>query len=1015
MNHAVHNKLISFIWSIADDCLRDVYVRGKYRDVILPMVVLRRLDTLLEESKEAVLEEVDFQKNEMKFTEFDPAGLTKASGYVFYNTSKWTLRSIYDTATNNQQILLQNFEEYLNGFSDNVKEIVAKFDLRAKIRHMAAKDVLLDVLEKFVSPYINLTPYEREDPDGYKLPALSNLGMGYVFEELIRKFNEENNEEAGEHFTPREVIQLMTHLIFDPIKDKLPPVMTIYDPACGSGGMLTEAQNFIKDEEGAIKALGDVYLYGKEINDETYAICKSDMMIKGNDPSNIKSGSTLATDEFAGKRFDFMLSNPPYGKSWSSDLKYIKDGKDVIDARFQVRLKDYWGNEEVVDATPWAKDGQLLFLMEMISKMKPANAGSVGSRIASVHNGSSLFTGDAGQGESNIRRHIIENDMLEAIIQLPTNLFYNTSISTYIWVLCNNKSERRKGHVQLIDASRLYGRLSRNLGEKNCEFRQSDIKQIADAFLDVFEGSRGEVGGRLISKIFKNEDFGHHKVIIERPDRRKAQLRSDLIESLRYDKSVRLPMEWAYSEFGDALYEKGGLKEHEKAILKWCEDQEITLSAKNRAKLLKLDTWKTQAALIEVANALKSDIGGEEFSDFNEFQARIDQALKAHRIKLSTGGKNAILGAVSWYDEAAAKVIKRKLKLSRDKLASILERWGCEESDLPDFGYYPTTVPGEFIIYEPCTDLRDSENIPLHTKIHDYFRAEIKPSFEEAWVDLESVKIGYDISFNKHFYEHTPLRRPEKIGAEIVGLEKESEGLISEILGLNEKAAGDVEATILRGINTEAPMKYSGEEWLGDVPAHWEMTKLGVLLKPVSVKNRPDLPLLSITRERGVIVRDIEDQDSNHNFIPDDLSGYKVIRKGQFGMNKMKAWQGSYGVSEYDGIVSPAYYIFDFNAPIFPKYFHLAIRSKLYVSFFAAASDGVRIGQWDLVKSRMKNIPFLIPPMDEQVAIVQYLERQSKLLEKVIYELNATIDRLSEYRSSIAGYTVSGHVDVSGD
>ncbi len=265
MNHTVHNKLVSFIWSIADDCLRDVYVRGKYRDVILPMVVLRRLDALLEPSKEKVLEEVTFQQNEMGLTELDDSGLKDASGYVFYNTSKWTLTQLYNTATNNQQILLANIEEYLNGYSANVKEIIDKFNLKAQVRHMANKDVLLDVLEKFISPYINLTPEDREDPDGNRLPALTNLGMGYVFEELIRKFNEENNEEAGEHFTPREVIELMTHLVFDPVKECLPPVMTIYDPACGSGGMLTESQNFIKDGAGAIRAKGDVYLYGKAI------------------------------------------------------------------------------------------------------------------------------------------------------------------------------------------------------------------------------------------------------------------------------------------------------------------------------------------------------------------------------------------------------------------------------------------------------------------------------------------------------------------------------------------------------------------------------------------------------------------------------------------------------------------------------------------------------------------------------------------------------------------------------
>jgi len=280
MNQFAHNKLVSFIWSIADDCLRDVYVRGKYRDVILPMVVLRRLDTLLEPTKAAVLEEVRFQKDEMKETELDDAPLKAASGYVFFNTSKWTLKRVHATATNNEQILLANVEDYLNGFSDNVKEIISRFKLQEQMRHMANKEVLLDVLEKFISPYINLTPHTIEDPDGNTLPALSNLGMGYVFEELIRKFNEENNEEAGEHFTPREVIHLMTHLIFDPIKDRLPPVMTIYDPACGSGGMLTESQNYVIDPEGQIRATGDVYLYGKEINDETYAICKSDMMIK---------------------------------------------------------------------------------------------------------------------------------------------------------------------------------------------------------------------------------------------------------------------------------------------------------------------------------------------------------------------------------------------------------------------------------------------------------------------------------------------------------------------------------------------------------------------------------------------------------------------------------------------------------------------------------------------------------------------------------------------------------------
>ena len=785
MNHTSHNKLISFIWSIADDCLRDVYVRGKYRDVILPMVVLRRLDTLLEDTKDAVLDEVNFQKNEMKFTEFDSSGLTKASGYVFYNTSKWTLRSLHDTATNNQQILLQNFEEYLNGFSENVKEIIEKFELKSKVRHMASKDVLLDVLEKFVSPTINLTPHEKLDPDGYKLPPLSNLGMGYVFEELIRKFNEENNEEAGEHFTPREVIQLMTHLLFDPIKGNLPPVMTIYDPACGSGGMLTEAQNFIKDEEGAIQADGHVYLYGKEINDETYAICKSDMMIKGNDPSNIKSGSTLSTDEFSGTQFDFMLSNPPYGKSWSSDLKYIKDGKDVIDPRFVVPLKDYWGNEETVDATPRSSDGQLLFLMEMISKMKGATNNGRGSRIASVHNGSSLFTGDAGGGESNIRRYIIENDMLDAIIQLPNNLFYNTGITTYIWVLCNNKPVNRQGKVQLIEASLLFRKLRKNLGEKNCEFSPEHIEEIIKTYLNFSEKERLATEEGMAAQIFDNSDFGYYKVNIERPDRRKAQFTAESIETLRFDKAIKEPMEWAYGEWGDDLYEDGVLKQYEKDILKWCEENDLSLSTKNRSKLFKLETWQKQAALIETATMLMDEMGSNVFSNFNTFNDQIDQTLKAQKIKLSASEKNAILSAVSWYDESADKVIKNKSKFSGDKLAKLLDKLGCNQGDLADFGYYATDTTDEYITYETATDLRDSENVPIKESIHGYFQREVKPHVEEAWIDMNSVKIGYEISFNKYFYRHKPLRSIEEVGAEILELEKQSEGLIAQILGVS--------------------------------------------------------------------------------------------------------------------------------------------------------------------------------------------------------------------------------------
>jgi type I restriction enzyme M protein len=813
MDHNVHNKLISFIWSIADDCLRDVYVRGKYRDVILPMVVLRRLDTLLEPSKEAVLAEVEYQLEEMQATELDDAPLMAESGYVFYNTSKWTLKSLFSAATNNQQILLANVEEYLNGFSANVKEIITCFELHNQVQKMATSDVLLDVLEKFVSPNINLTPKEQEDPDGSKLPALTNLGMGYVFEELIRKFNEDNNEEAGEHFTPREVIELMTHLVFDPIKQDLPLTLTVYDPACGSGGMLTESQNFIYEKYPTKESIRDIHLYGKEVSPETYAICKSDMMIKGNNPENIKVGSTLSTDEFAGKRFDFCLSNPPYGKSWSSELKYIKENGDIIDPRFVVELSDYWGNKSTVDATPRSSDGQLLFLMEMVSKMKSTDVSPLGSRIASVHNGSSLFTGDAGSGESNIRRYIIENDMLDAIVQLPNNLFYNTGITTYIWLLNNNKHANRKGKVQLIDASLLFRKLRKNLGNKNCEFSPQHISEITQAYLDAgnierqLTASDDPIG--MAAQVFNNDDFAYYKVNIERPDRRKAQFRADLIASLRFDKTLREPMEHIYSVHGDSVYDAGYLKANDSAIYSWCEDNDIDLNAKAKTKLLDSKMWLKLRDLVNTANRLMAAIGGDEYSDFNLFKTDVDAQLKIlgkkQNIKLGASEKNAILNAVSWYDENAVKVIKKVVKFKPEKLDELLHHLGCNESDLADFGYYPVSKNGynknAFITFESNTDLRDAESVPLtynseveteNSEIHQYFLDEVQPHVDEAWINLDSTKIGYEISFNKYFYQHKPLRSMNEVAKDIITLEQKAEGLIADILGVDiSKVQGD--------------------------------------------------------------------------------------------------------------------------------------------------------------------------------------------------------------------------------
>jgi len=801
MDTAVHNKLISFIWSIADDCLRDVYVRGKYRDVILPMFVLRRLDCLLEETKQAVVDEVKFQKEEVGLTELDAVALKEASGYVFYNVSDWTLKKLVETASNNRQILEANFKAYLDGFSENVKEIIDSFYLRDQIKRMVQADVLLDVLEKFTSPYINFSPQATTDPEGRKLPGLSNLGMGYVFEELIRKFNEENNEEAGEHFTPREVIKLMTHLLFIPVKDQLPPVILIYDGACGSGGMLTESQNFINDPEGGIKSDAEVYLYGKEVNPETYGICKSDMMIKGNSPENIKFGSTLATNEFGGTRFDFLLENPPYGKSYKSDQKYLVEGKEVLDERFIVPLKDFWGETHLEPALPRSSDGQLLFLMDMVSKMKPLSQSPLGSRVASVHNGSSLFTGDAGSGESNIRRYIIENDWLEAIIQLPQNMFYNTGISTYVWVLSNNKAPERQGKVQLIDGSELYQKLRKNLGEKNCEFAPEHIEKITHLYLDLVDqptlppNEDGEQPPRPISKVFRNRDFGYYKVTIERPLRLSAQFTPERVATLRFVPALAAVMEWAYGRWGDDIYTT--LADHKQAIEDHLEQEEISLTAKNRKALFTAKTWTAQRDLMQVAEQLMESMGQDEWNNFNTFSIAVSDLVKELGLKLSASELRQIFNAVTWRDESAAKVVKKAHKLKGEKLEALLASLGTTEEHLADFGYWPTEQAGVWMEYETDSELRDTESIPLNyaltpnpspnfgrggQQIHDYFLQEVRPHVEDAWIALDKTQIGYEVNFNKYFYQHQPLRKLETVVEEILALEEKTEGLLKRLV-----------------------------------------------------------------------------------------------------------------------------------------------------------------------------------------------------------------------------------------
>ena len=653
-NHDLH-WIAGYIWGIADDVLRDLYVRGKYRDVILPMTVLRRLDAVLEDSKPAVLD-MKAALDDAGVIQQDQA-LRTASGHGFYNTSKFTLRDLRARASRQQ--LRADFETYLGGFSPNVQDILENFEFRNQIPRLSRADALGTLIEKLTSPDVNLSPHPVQNADGsLRHPGLDNHGMGMIFEELVRRFNEENNEEAGEHWTPRDAVRLMAKLVFLPVaKEIRSGTYLLYDGACGTGGMLTVAEETLSRLASEHGKEVSTHLFGQEINAETYAICKADLLLKGEGEAadNIVGGpehSTLSNDAFPSREFDFMLSNPPYGKSWKSDLERMGGKKDMRDPRF---LIEHAGDPEYSLVTR-SSDGQMLFVANKLSKMKQKTP--LGSRIAEVHNGSSLFTGDAGQGESNIRRWIIENDWLEAIVALPLNMFYNTGIATYVWVLTNRKPEHRRGKVQLIDASGWHRPLRKNLGKKNCELGEEDIARICDTFLAFEETEQ--------SKIFDNATFGYWKVTVDRPLR------------------------------------------------------------------------------VEGADP--------------------DRAYKAAEIReLKENGKRS----------TDAPPIIRKI-----------HKRGAEADPLR--GLFSAAVKGRSAVveYEPDTDLRDTEQIPLQEAggIEAFLRREVLPYSADAWYRADNVKVGYEISFTRYFYKPKPMRSLQEIRADILALEKETEGLLGEVL-----------------------------------------------------------------------------------------------------------------------------------------------------------------------------------------------------------------------------------------
>lgn len=767
-----HNQLVSFIWSIADDVLRDVFLRGQYRDVILPMVVLRRLDALLEPTKVEVEQEI--QENGLE--NIDEGVLKDITGLSYFNTSKWTLNRLKSQASDNNNILYDNFVEYLNGFSENVRDVLKNFEYYNKAKKLADNDRLLSIIEKITDPRINLTDKEVKDPDGIMLPAMTNIGMGTVFEELLRRFNEENNEEAGEHFTPRDAISLLAHLVFEPVKDNLPKIISLYDPACGSGGMLTESREYLLDI--GVKSIA-IQLSGTEINPETYAICKSDLIIKGVDPSGMHLGNTITDNAFSDKSFGYMITNPPYGKSWKTDKEKIYYEKTLLDHRFELKLKNFAGEEEVVDCTPRTSDGQLLFVLEEIDKMKPLEFQPQGSRVASIHNGSSLFTGDAGSGESNIRRYLIENDLVEAIIQLPNNIFYNTGITTYVWLLTNKKDDKRKGKVQLIDASQAFEKLRKNQGSRNCTITPEYRSAILKTYTDFVEKEADN--DKVASKVFDGDDFRYYNVTIERPLRLKSQFNALKIDEMRYDSGESELSKWLYQTYGDRVYD--GLDSEVSSIKEYLNDNDIKLTDKKLAKLISVKEWQSRRELMDTAKQLMHNIGTAVFMDYNVFADKVNTAAKQLKLSASAAQLKSIARAMSETDPEAAPVVKKLHKSTSKDLEELDSVYGINESLLADYGYY-YSKDKMYVEYESDSDLRDIEKISVKEDIYEYFQREVRPYVADAWINLLPTKIGCEISFNKYFYKPVPLRSLEENERDILELDKQSQGFIQSLFNL---------------------------------------------------------------------------------------------------------------------------------------------------------------------------------------------------------------------------------------
>ena len=767
------NNLAAYCWSIAD-LLRGDFKQSQYGRIILPFTLLRRLEGVLEDSKGAVLAEYEkVQKMGLPEEAQEKLLLRATGGLSFFNTSKMDLSKLGETG------IKDNLESYIQGFSKDAREIFEYFNFGEFIGQLNDADLLYKVVQKVRTT--DLSP-----------KAISNHDMGLTFEELIRRFAEGSNETAGEHFTPRDIVRLTTSLVFMEDDDALSKpgiIRTIYDPTAGTGGFLSSGMEYVHE----LNPQAVMRAFGQELNPESYSICKADMLIKGQDVTNIKLGNTLSNDQLYADKFDYMLANPPFGVDWKKIESTIKDENSLkgFDGRFGPGL-------------PRVSDGSLLFLLHLISKLRDSSEG--GGRIGIILNGSPLFTGGAGSGESEIRRYILEADLLETIVALPTDMFYNTGIATYVWVLSNKKSDERKGKVQLINGVNLCGKMRKSLGSKRNEMGADDIATITRSF-GAFEvedarelnkpveqkSNRGrqsanpkvEAPKTFASKMFASHEFGYRRITIERPLRQSYQFSDERLAELRFaNKPLNAPMKWLYETYGeqwsdDADCENyGQLAEQSVEIRVYIKSQFSELKEKQIKDLLDSKIWLAQKQTLLKARQLKAIIGGQQCDNMNGYEATVKAACKVEGVSLATKEKKHITDAVSWKNPAAEKVVKKIHPAAKAN---------------PMYGLFE--VDSETVEYKTDGDLRDNENValdpsqPVDGLNEAYFIKEVQPHVPDAWIDASKKDdqdqqvgiVGYEIPFNRHFYQYQPPRELEAIDADLDAVSAEIMSLLQEV------------------------------------------------------------------------------------------------------------------------------------------------------------------------------------------------------------------------------------------